>query len=165
MRAARLLLIGCLLGVLGGSTLMATTIIPFANLGDMALAADAVVVVQAGATRLEAKGDALCRRTPFQVVEVIKGDLAPGEAIDLDSWWQRSGDRETAIWGDPVYEDGTIYLIFLGKLDHAPFWQPMMLAYGLFHQRTINGVDFLSLPRNPWRSMPSPGRMASCPRP
>lgn len=121
---------------------MATTIIPFANLGDMALAADAVVVVQAGATRLEAKGDALCRRTPFQVVEVIKGDLAPGEAIDLDSWWQRSGDRETAIWGDPVYEDGTIYLIFLGKLDHAPFWQPMMLAYGLFHQRTINGVDF-----------------------
>lgn len=102
MRATRLILTGCLLGILGGVTLQATTIIPFANLGDMALAADAVVVVQAGATRLEPKGDALCRRTPFQVVDVIKGDLTPGKSIDLDSWWMRQGDRETAIWGDPV---------------------------------------------------------------
>lgn len=134
---------GCTL-LLFGSFLPApaTTIIPFPNLGDMALAADAVVVIHAGETRLEEKGDGVCRRTPFMVTEVIKGELAQGAIIDLDSWWQRSGDKETTIWGDPTYEAGMTYLIFLGKLDHAPYWQPMMLAYGQFYLRTINGVDF-----------------------
>ncbi len=136
-------ILGCFLATLICSvSLQATTIIPFANLGDMALAADAVVVVRAGETRLEEKGNGLCRRTPFLVTDVIKGDLQPGENVDLDSWWRRQGDRETTIWGDPTYESGTTYLIFLSKLDHAPYWQPMMLAYGQFYLRTINGVDF-----------------------
>ncbi len=136
-------LLGCLLVLTTWSIpLRATTIIPFANLGDMAQASDAVVVVRAGETRLEEKGNAICRRTPFQVVDVIKGELQSGAAFDMDSWWRRQGDRETTIWGDPVYESGTTYLLFLNKLDHAPYWQPMLLAYGQFYLRKINGVDF-----------------------
>ncbi|MBK7343642.1 MAG: hypothetical protein IPJ06_11480 [Saprospiraceae bacterium] len=65
-----------------------------------------------------------------------------GDPVDLDSPVESPGDRETTIWGDPVYEAGTTYLLFLSKIDHAPGWQPMMLAYGQFYLRTINGVDF-----------------------
>lgn len=43
------------------------------NLGDMALAADAVVVIHAGETRLEEKGDGVCRRTPFMVTRSDQG--------------------------------------------------------------------------------------------
>ncbi len=143
MTDPRRILLGCMLVFLHlFASLRATTIIPFAHLGDMALAADAVVVVRAGETRLEEKGPGVCRRTPFQMVEVIKGDFMVGDPVDLDSWWSRQGDRETTIWGDPVYEAGTTYLLFLSKIDHAPGWQPMMLAYGQFYLRTINGVDF-----------------------
>ncbi len=143
MSLTKRILFGCLLAILAHSVpLRATTIIPFTNLGEMALAADAVVVVHAGETRLEEKGDAVCRRTPFTVTEVIKGELTPGANIDMDSWWRRSGNKETTIWGDPTYNSGTTYLVFLAKLDYAPYWQPMMLAYGQFYRRTLNGVDF-----------------------
>ncbi|HFA48587.1 MAG TPA: T9SS type A sorting domain-containing protein [Bacteroidetes bacterium] len=117
----------------------ATTIIPFPNLGEMAMASDAVVVARAIGNYELQKGNATKFRTRFEITGAVKGSFVRGEPFELQAWHERVGDMEQAIWGDPEFAEGRKYLLFLARTGSDPFWQPMMLAYGIFEEENING--------------------------
>ena len=122
----------------GQSLLWATTIIPFPNLGEMAKAADAVVVAVADDNYQSDSGDRIYFRTRFRITEPVKGTFLQGEYFELQAFREISMGLERHIWGDPEFEEGKTYLLFLSHRQVEPYWQPMMLAYGIFEQLTDN---------------------------
>ena len=121
-----------------GNPLHATTIIPFPNLGEMALASDAVVVAEVLENYELQLGETTKYRTGFVIAESIKGDFSKGEPLELQAWREKMGDLTNVIWGDPEFTEGKSYLLFLSRSEHAPYWQPMMLAYGIFEKANFN---------------------------
>lgn len=132
----------CLLLTCPGS---ATTIIPFLNTGEMALASDAVVVARATRNFETVQGISIRFRTSFEVLEAVKGTLRPNDYFELQAWKQRVGTAETVVWGDPDFQEGKTYLLFLSNRQIEPYWQPITLAYGIFELEVI-GNDAIFLP-------------------
>lgn len=124
---------------LWGRLAFATTIIPFPNLGEMAKASDAVVVARATSNFELNSGFVTQYRTSFVVVENIKGALEEAANFELQAWKTKDGDLQTVVWGDPEYLEGSVYLLFLSQKGAEPYWQPQMLAYGIFERVSING--------------------------
>jgi hypothetical protein len=136
------LFVSTMLVALWGSVALATTIIPFPNLGEMAKASDAVVVARA-TSNFEVRSGTVTRfRTSFTVVETIKGTLAKDANFELQAWKMKDGDFQRIIWGDPEYVEGSVYLLFLSQRSVEPFWQPQMLSYGIFEREAIDGESY-----------------------
>lgn len=127
-----------LFALLFSLSLNATTIIPFPNLGEMAQAADAVVVAKANENYEHRDGQTTYFRTQFTVMSSIKGELNESSSFDLQAWKTRQGDLTGIIWGDAEFREGSTYLIFLSKRDFEPGWAPMMLAYGIFEEKLVD---------------------------
>ncbi len=123
----------------------ATTVIPFVNLGEMALASDEVVVAKAVNNYELHIGQSTKFRTSFIVTKSIKGILSKGESFELQAWHEKVGNTEQVIWGDPKFIAEKKYLLFLSQTQVEPYWQPMMLAYGIFEQTNYSG-DVLFVP-------------------
>ena len=116
----------------------ATTIVPYVNLGEMALASDAVVVASVTDNYAFQEGQSTKFRTSFVISKSIKGSLNQGEQFELQAWHERIGDVEQVIWGDAKFTTEKTYLLFLSKTETAPYWQTIMLGYGLFEQESYN---------------------------
>jgi hypothetical protein len=109
-----------------------TTIIPFANLGEMTHAAPAIVLARVISTEVHTR-DGLSREVRImEVLESIKGPLRPGEAWTLPSLTVRGPHWVRAIPDEVELEEGETYLCFLAP--HQDGWRPILGAYGVFQE-------------------------------
>ncbi|NNF34133.1 MAG: T9SS type A sorting domain-containing protein [Saprospiraceae bacterium] len=124
------------------NTAMATTIRPFPNLGEMAKATEAVVLVKAIENYDYRIGEMTKFRTSFQVLNVVKGDLKIGEELFVQHYRQKIGDLERIVWGDLEVSPGKNYLLFLDYNNNG-YWQPKMLSYAAFEEEERDGNKVL----------------------
>lgn len=121
----------------------ATTVIPFENIAAMGTNGDAVILAKAEENFEVANGKTIRFRTRFSVLNNLKGPLSIGDFFALQSLRKKQGDIETIIAGDVEFEIGKTYLLFLVKKEYAPFWQPMMLSYGIHVEEELNNETYL----------------------
>ncbi len=121
----------------------ATTIIPFPNLGEMAKAADAVVMAKVEDIGFSKEQGIIRRQIHFTIKVDLKNQFVQGEQFYLNSWWHKNGDQEIMIWGDPEFVRDRTYLIFLTKIENSSFWQTSLMAYGVFDEQILNGTSYL----------------------
>ncbi|MEM1122255.1 MAG: zinc-dependent metalloprotease [Bacteroidota bacterium] len=112
--------------------LSATTVIPFENMAAMGQASDAVVWAKAERNYEKTEGAVTRMRTQFTLVHNLSGKMVKGSTFSLQKMGKRVGDSETVIAGDMEFEVGKTYLLFLAASNQEPFWQPMMLSYGIY---------------------------------
>ena len=122
--------------------LAATTISPYPNLGEMALASEAVVLAQVERNYTIEENGMSRYRSWLRVVSSIKGELDEGDSFALQNYHTRIGELERTIWGDiELLEDGT-YLLFLSEL-YSGVWQATMLSYGALELQKREGIEVL----------------------
>ena len=112
-------------------------------MAEMGFAGDAVVLAKAGTNYEYLVGETTHFRTSFKIVDVLRGRLSVGEEFELQSLRIKSGDIERIIDGDIQFEAGKTYLLFLVESDYEPYWQPMMLSYGIHVEEQLNGNAYL----------------------
>ena len=105
----------------------ATTIIPAADPGVLALDSQAVFLVRAGDSRVLARSNYLATATELEVISVIKGSITPGEVIESIVPGGSKDGVGWAVSGTPTLEAGEVYLFFADQ-DPRGRWQPRLLA-------------------------------------
>jgi len=121
--------------------LSATSIIPFANLGEATTYSGCVVLARAMETVETTENGTSFRDTKFESVESVKGVLLPGSLFFLRPLSRQSGDFKIDIAGDFKPEIGKTYLLFLYQ--NGDVWQPVMLSYYVFEQIHLEDEYFL----------------------
>lgn len=109
----------------------ATTIVPFPNLGEMAKASEAVVLINVLDHFTVEYDNASYFRSELEVLQTIKGELQPGDLFDLQNMKIEYEDLERIVWGDLEMEIGHQYLLFLDYNNNG-YWQAKMLSYAAF---------------------------------
>ena len=105
----------------------ATTIVPAADPGELALDSHAVFLARAGESRVLARSNYIATSTELEVVSVIKGSITPGEVIESIV---PGGSRDGVGWavsGVPHFVVGEVYLFFADQNPRGR-WQPRLLA-------------------------------------
>jgi len=136
----------------------AASIVPPANLGELAQMSEAVALVQAGTSQTVQRGSLLFTLTGLRVLQSVAGPLQVRERITVEA---PGGELDGIGWmvaGSPRFEPGHVYLLFLDQRPTGE-WQTRMLAYGLLHR--IRGRDGSSL----LAPLPEQGDMQPFPRP
>jgi PKD repeat protein len=124
--------------VLTAAAANATSIVPPANLGELARMSDAVVLAVAGTSETVPRGPLLFTQTSFRVLRSVAGPLEMRDRITVEA---PGGEQNGIGWlvpGSPRFEPGGVYLLFLDEKTDGE-WLPKMMAYGLLHQ--IRGRD------------------------
>ncbi|MBC7774118.1 MAG: T9SS type A sorting domain-containing protein [Phycisphaerae bacterium] len=112
--------------------LSATSIIPFANLGEATAYSECVVLARAIGPVETIENGTTFMDTKFESIECIKGLLQPGTIFSLRPFSRLTGDYKIDIAGDFKPETGKTYLLFLHQ--NGDFWRPVMLSYYVFKQ-------------------------------
>ncbi|MFN0213594.1 MAG: T9SS type A sorting domain-containing protein [Saprospiraceae bacterium] len=110
----------------------ATSIIPFANLGEASLYSECVVLARAVESVETTENGTTFMDTKFESIECTKGILYPGTKFSLRPFSRFVGDHKIDIAGDFKPETGKTYLLFLSRKES--FWRPVMLSYYVFEQ-------------------------------
>ena len=134
--ARRLLLV--VAAVVSAATARATSIVPPENLGELARLSEAVVLAQAGSSRVSVRGSLLFTLTSFRILEPVSGPLEREDRITVEA---PGGELEGIAWvvpGSPRFTPGGAYLLFLDERPTGE-WMPKTMAYGLL--RRIAGRD------------------------
>jgi len=121
------LFIALLMLTLGAGSAGATTIIPAADPGELALDSHAVFLARAGDNRVLQRSKYMATATELEVLSVIKGSIAPGELIESIV---PGGFKDGVGWvvsGVPELETGEIYLFFADRTPRGR-WQPRLMA-------------------------------------
>ncbi|MEO1411776.1 MAG: T9SS type A sorting domain-containing protein [Bacteroidota bacterium] len=142
MRIRPLLLLPFLLLGLGPSATWATTISPFPNLGEMAVASDAVVLATVKRNYTFEEGTNLRFRTTLEVLQTVKGPLQSGHQFAVQNYHLQIDDLERQIWGDLELEKGQTYFLFLDQIDND-LWRAQMLSYGALQEVDHHGQKLL----------------------
>lgn len=135
------MLLMCLLA-LHSAKIEATTIIPFENLGALALQSDAVVRAKAVRSFEHLNGGTTYFRTKFVVLDQIKGNLLKGDDFDVQKWERVIDDKWMTMWGDIDLYDGSTYLLFLEQKESG-LYHPLCFSYYLFEEITMEGEAFM----------------------
>ena len=122
----------------------ATTIVPAADPGELALDSEAVFLARAGASRVVSRPSFLATETELVVLSVFSGPLAAGGHIRVEA---PGGERDGVGWavaGSPRFVDGEVYLLFADRGADGS-WRPRLLADSvLLQQQTEDGVKLLA---------------------
>jgi len=111
----------------------ATTIVPAADPGELALDSEAVFLARAGVSRVVGRPGYLATTTELEVVSVAKGSLSPGSVIESIV---PGGVKDGIGWvvaGAPRLESGKVYLVFADR-DPRGRWQPRLMADSVLRQ-------------------------------
>ena len=115
------------IGLLGAPFSGATTIIPAADPGELALDSQAVFLARAGGSTVQHRSGHLSTVTELEVLSVVKGALRAGDRVEIAT---PGGERDGIGWavaGSPNLAPDQVYLFF-ADLDERGFWQPRLLA-------------------------------------
>ncbi len=121
--------------------LAATSIVPYANLGEASANSEVVVLARAINQVETAVGGKIYHDTRFEVLENVKGLLLPGDLFSVRPISYRMGDYSIDIAGDFRTVPDKNYLLFLRKKGNV--WSTVLLSYYVFEQIHIGDDDFL----------------------
>lgn len=130
------------------SAASASTIVPPADLGELARISDAVVFAQAQDSWSEPGGVLPRTVTRFRLLRPVSGAALPSEFEVAEPGGEIantgvSGEAEPSrvvIAGSPDYRKGKKYVLFLERVSDQR-WRSKMLAYGLLEE--VEGMDLL----------------------
>ena len=123
-----------LFGAFFSRTLSATTIVPFAHLGEATNYSHAVVLARAVQEQdSRTAGGMVFRDVTFQVKNLVKGPFQAGDEFVLrpESWF--TDDFAMDVAGDFAPEIGKTYLLWLTP--HQGVWRAQMLSWYVFEER------------------------------
>jgi hypothetical protein len=122
----------------------ATTIVPAADPGELALDSEAVFLARAGASRVVSRPSFLATETELVVMSVISGPLAAGDHVRVEA---PGGERDGVGWavaGSPRFVEGEVYLFFADRGADGS-WRPRLLADSvLLQEQAEDGEKFLA---------------------
>jgi PKD repeat protein len=121
--------------VLAAAAVNATSIVPPADLGELARVSDAVVLAQAGAPHVVRHGAILYTRTAFRAIETVWGPLDKSSKFSVEVLGGATADEKWVFPGSPEFEVGGVYLLMLSKKAEG-VWLPRMASYGILRQAT-----------------------------
>jgi len=137
-------LVACGLALLVVVPAWATTIVPAADPGELALDSGAVFLARAGAGRVVSRPSFLATETELEVLSVISGPLAVGETVRVAV---PGGELDGIGWvvaGSPRFVEGDAYLIFADRGADGR-WRPRLLADSVLREeRSEDGVKLLA---------------------
>ncbi|MBW8877115.1 MAG: S-layer homology domain-containing protein [Acidobacteria bacterium] len=138
MRRALGLILAVFLLCIAVSPILASTIAPPANLGELARISRTVVLAEAGSSQSELRGKIPYTLTTFQVLRHVSGQQA-GTRIAVETPGGEVGQVGFAVPGTPRFEKGGRYLLFL---DPAPSgnWRLQMMSYGILREDPGTGL-------------------------
>lgn len=122
-------------------SLSATTIIPFANLGEATTNSDAVVLARAVQKFETSVGTRIFHDTEFEVLDPVKGAFNTGERFVVRALSFHTNEYNIDIAGDFEATPDKKYLLFLHQ--KGKVWKPAMLSYYVFEQVIIGAEEFL----------------------
>lgn len=128
--------------VLVYSTLSATTIRPYTDLGEMAKYTSTVVLVEMLDEIEHREGEVTHFRMRVVVREIVKGKVSVGQELMVQNLHKRIGNMERTVWGDLQLEEGNEYLLFLERHE-VGYWIPKILSYGVLQSHEKNGAQYL----------------------
>ncbi len=128
--------------ILAGFSLSATTIRPYADLGEMAKATSTVVLVDMIDELEHREGEVTHFRMRVIVREVVKGRVLEGQELLVQNLHKRIGNMERTVWGDLKLEKGNSYLLFLERHEGG-YWIPKILSYGALQSMEKLGDQYL----------------------
>lgn len=105
----------------------ATTIIPAADPGELALESHAVFLGKAGASRVQVRSGHLTTVTDLVVLSVVKGGMTPGDVVEVVVPGGEQNGVAWAVAGSPRLVGGEVYLLFADR-GRGGLWQPRLLA-------------------------------------
>ncbi|MDX2436429.1 MAG: hypothetical protein QNL88_05185, partial [Acidobacteriota bacterium] len=89
------------LAVLVAAGAGATTIIPAANPGELAMDSQAVFLGRAGTSTIQNRSGYLTTVTELEVLSVVKGDMSPGDSVEVVAPGGESSGVGWAVAGSP----------------------------------------------------------------
>src|SRR6185295_3043032 len=121
------------------ATAGATTVVPPADLGELARASEAVTFAHAVESWVEPGETIPVTITRFHLLQTVAG-AQTGDVFEVRELGGALEDRAAAVAGAPRYVPGRNYLLFL---DRAPGgrWRSKMMSYGLLEE--VEGADLL----------------------
>ena len=129
---------------------VATTIIPAADPGELALDSTAVFLARAGASRAVMRPSFISTETELEVLSVVKGPLTVGEMIFTTV---PGGEKDGVGWavaGTPRFAEGRVYLFF-ADLGPGGSWRPRLLADSVLRRETEkDGTQILVPVKEAW---------------
>jgi len=128
----------CLL--ITNTCLLATTISPYTDLGELSTASDAIYLVKANDIETSQYGLSTSFYQNFSVLETIKGEDTQEVAVKYLSAVE--GDVVKSIQGDVSYEPGKTYLIFLTKNGEGDFIN-VCVSYYIFEEVIKDNESYL----------------------
>ncbi len=99
----------------------ATTIVPAADPGELAMDSGAVFLARAGASRVVKRPKFLSTVTEFEVLRVIKGEMAVGDSLQVSAPGGMLDGVGWAVAGSPRFADGEVYLLFSDRGPDASY--------------------------------------------
>ncbi len=141
----RVSLIVCIAVLLASLPVAATTVIPAADPGKLAVDSAAVFLARAGSSSTSVRPSFISTETELEVLSVVKGPVAAGGLLVVTA---PGGMREGAGWavaGSPRFSEGKVYLVFA---DSAPGgrWRPRLLADGVLQRETTAAGENVLIP-------------------
>jgi hypothetical protein len=131
------ILLGLTVVLLAGPA-AATTVVPAADPGELAMDSTAVFLARAGSSQSLARARFLTTVTEVEVLSVVKGPLVAGQTVRVSVPGGEAGGVGWAVAGSPRLKAGEVYLLF-ADLSGDGLWRPRLLAASVL-QRTA-GVD------------------------
>ena len=121
----------------------ATTVVPAADPGELAVDSEAVFFARAGASTAVARSSFLTTQTELVVLSVISGPLAAGQRVEMVVPGGEIDGGGWAVAGSPLFAEGKVYLFFAGRGADEK-WRPRLLAYSILRrEREADGTAIL----------------------
>jgi hypothetical protein len=121
--------------VILSSASYASSVIPPRDFGVLVQTSELVILAKADNSRSFGRGNLIMTSTRFQVLDVIKGSVAIGQYVDMESYGGQTEDLGLAIGGSPKFSQGETYLLSL--TEHNGAWMSRHMSYGLLVQRRM----------------------------
>ena len=118
----------------------ATTIVPFNNLGELAINSDLVVSVKATEIRMDIQDRIEREVQTFEVREVILGDYSE-ETLEIVYLSESIGKFIKQISYDYKFIEGNSYLLFLNY--HNGAYVPVCMSYYIYEEVEYSGATYL----------------------
>ena len=131
-----------LLMALTSCILLATTIVPFANLGSLADRSDALVMARVIKNYEYSENGQTLFRYRLIVEENLKGSLQEGDEFDVQKWEKLIDERWITMWGDLNFYTNARYLLFL-EHQGENLYHPLCFSYYVFEEISKEGETYI----------------------
>ncbi len=132
-----------LAGLLLSRGLFSASLVAPANYGELARAADAVVLARARVSSPAARGPLVFTTTAFEVISSFSGPLSAGDVARVQTPGGELQERAWHVPGSPTFHEDSVYLLCLSHKGEG-VWIPTMLFWGILTEaRDVSGREVL----------------------